>query len=66
MGGSFRAVSDTLPTIIDRAKKNDFSLPKKQKKTIHDREVLTHYIGELIQHDPLITSGLQQLKKNGI
>jgi hypothetical protein len=40
-----------LPTIIDRAKKNDFSLPKKQKKTIHDREVLTHYIGELIQHD---------------
>ena len=41
----------SLPTIIDRAKKNDFSLPKKQKKTIHDREVLTHYIGELIQHD---------------
>jgi hypothetical protein len=41
----------SLPTIIDRAKKNDFYLPKKQKKTIHDREVLTHYIGELIQHD---------------
>jgi hypothetical protein len=41
----------SLPTIIDRAKRNDFYLPKKQKKTIHDREVLTHYIGELIQHD---------------
>jgi hypothetical protein len=41
----------SLPTIIDRAKKNDLYLPKKQKKTIHDREVLTHYIGELIQHD---------------
>ena len=41
----------SLPTIIDRAKKNDLYLPKKQKKAIHDREVLTHYIGELIQHD---------------
>ncbi len=41
----------SLPTIIDRAKKNDFYLPKKQKKTIHAREVLTRYIGELIQHD---------------
>ncbi len=41
----------SLPTIIDRAKKNDFYLPKKQKKASHDREVLTNYIGELIQHD---------------
>jgi hypothetical protein len=41
----------SLPTIIKRAKQNDFYLPKKQKKTIHDREVLTNYIGELIQHD---------------
>lgn len=40
----------SLPTIIDRAKKNDFYLPKR-KKTIHDREVLTNYAGELIQHD---------------
>ena len=40
----------SLPTIIDRAKKNNFYL-KKPKKTHHDREVLTHYIGELIQHD---------------
>jgi transposase len=40
----------SLPTIINRAKKNGFYL-KKPKRTIHDREVLTHYIGELIQHD---------------
>ena len=41
----------SLPTIIDRAKKNDFYLSKKPKRTIHDREVLTNYPGELIQHD---------------
>jgi hypothetical protein len=41
----------SLPTIIDRAKKNDFYVPKKRKKKIHDREVLTNYAGELIQHD---------------
>lgn len=41
----------SLPTIIDRAKKNDFYLFKKPQKTIHDREVLTNYVGELIQHD---------------
>jgi len=40
----------SLPTIIDRAKKHGFYL-KKPQKTVHDREVLTHYIGELIQHD---------------
>ena len=40
----------SLPTIIDRAKKNDFYL-KKPKRTAHDREVLTNYVGELIQHD---------------
>ena len=41
----------SLPTIIDRARKNGFCLPKRLKKTIHDREVLTNYVGELIQHD---------------
>ena len=41
----------SLPTIIDRAKKNDLYLPKKRKKKVHDREVLTNYAGELIQHD---------------
>jgi hypothetical protein len=40
----------SLPTIINRAKKNGFYLPR-SKKTAHDREVLTHYAGELIQHD---------------
>ena len=41
----------SLPTIIDRAKKNDFYIPRKDHKKKHDREVLTNYIGELIQHD---------------
>jgi hypothetical protein len=40
----------SLPTIIDRARKNDFYL-KKPKRTVHDREVLTNYVGEIIQHD---------------
>jgi hypothetical protein len=40
----------SLPTIIDRAKKHGFYL-KKPKRSIHDREVLTHYLGELVQHD---------------
>jgi len=39
-----------LSTIIDRAKKHDFYL-KKPKRKAHDREVLTNYAGELIQHD---------------
>ena len=40
----------SLSTIIDRARKNGFYL-KKPKRTSHDREVLTRYVGELIQHD---------------
>ena len=40
----------SLPTIIDRAKRHGFYL-KKPKRTLHDREVLTRYVGELIQHD---------------
>ena len=40
----------SLTTIIDRAKKHGFYL-KKPKRSIHDREVLTRYVGELIQHD---------------
>ncbi len=40
----------SLPTIIDRAKKHGFYL-RKPKRSIHDREVLTRYVGELIQHD---------------
>jgi len=41
----------SLSTIIDRAKKNDFYLKKRHKKNPHDREVITNYIGEIIQHD---------------
>ncbi len=41
----------SLTTIIKRAKEHDFYLPKKPKKTTHDREVSTNYAGELIQHD---------------
>ena len=40
----------SLPTIIDRAKKNGFYFLRPERKT-HDREVLTNYVGELIQHD---------------
>jgi hypothetical protein len=40
----------SLPTIINRAKTHGFYL-KKPKRTLHDREVLTRYAGELIQHD---------------
>jgi len=40
----------SLPTIIDRAKKYGF-YDKKKKKKAHDREVLTNYAGQLLQHD---------------
>jgi hypothetical protein len=39
----------STPTIINRAKKNNYYILKKRKKK-HDREVLTNYPGELIQH----------------
>lgn len=41
----------SLSTIIDRAKKHDFYIPKRRREVIHDREVLTRHIGELVQHD---------------
>lgn len=41
----------SLSTIIDRAKKYGFYVKKKPKKDPHDREVLTNYVGEIIQHD---------------
>lgn len=40
----------SLPTIINRAKENGYFIEKHFKK-IHDREVLTNLIGELLQHD---------------
>jgi hypothetical protein len=39
-----------LPTIIDRAKRNNFYFLRPKGKA-HDREVITNYPGELIQHD---------------
>ena len=41
----------SLSTIIDRAKKHGFYVKRKPKKDPHDREVLTNYAGELVQHD---------------
>ena len=40
----------SIPTIIDRAKKGGFYI-KRSKSKAHDREVVTNYAGELIQHD---------------
>ena len=40
----------SLSTIINRAKANSFYLTKPKRK-VHDREVITNYPGELIQHD---------------
>ena len=40
----------SVTTVIRRAKKHGFYL-KKLKRSSHDREVLTRYVGELIQHD---------------
>ena len=40
----------SVNTIINRAKKYNFHIKKRKKKS-HDRQVLTNYIGELIQHD---------------
>jgi hypothetical protein len=40
----------SLPTIIDRAKRFGF-YDKKKKPKAYDKEVLTNYIGELLQHD---------------
>jgi len=55
----------SLPTIIDRAKRNGFYL-KKPRRSVHDQEVLTHYAGELIQHDSSHHYGRQKPVRNGI
>lgn len=43
-------VKVSVPTIISRAKDLGFYLPQREKK-VHDREVITNFAGELIQHD---------------
>jgi hypothetical protein len=40
----------SVPTIIDRAKKSGHYINKPKRKA-HDREVVTNYVGELVQHD---------------
>lgn len=40
----------SVPTVIDRARAEGYWKPKPPRK-IHDREVITNYAGELIQHD---------------
>lgn len=40
----------SVPTIIARAKEQGCYIPRPQKKA-HDREVITAFVGELIQHD---------------
>lgn len=45
-----KGIAVSLPTIIKRAKANDFYKAKTVKK-VHDREVLTNFAGELLQHD---------------
>lgn|SRR3989338_1049688 len=42
--------SVAVSTVIQHAKANGFYMPRPKRKA-HDREVLTTYIGELIQHD---------------
>lgn len=41
----------SLSTIINRAKRYNFYIKKRLKKALHDREILTNYTGQLIQHD---------------
>jgi len=44
-------ITVSVPTIIDRAKKHGCYMPRHDRSKRHDREVLTNYIGELVQHD---------------
>ena len=59
-GYNYAALNDRLKktgiqvsstTIIKRAKELDCYIPHKQKKSPHDREVITAAAGDLIQHD---------------
>lgn len=43
-------INVSVPTIISRAKENGFYL-EKRKRERHDREVITSFSGELVQHD---------------
>lgn len=45
-----KGITVSVPTIIKRAKELDCYQPRRKQK-IHDREVVTSAIGEMIQHD---------------
>ena len=47
-------ITVSVPTIINRAKENGFYMERRERKKAHDREVLTNFVGELIQHDSSI------------
>lgn len=53
----------SVNTIIDRAKKNDFYISRKTSKQIHDREVLTNHVGELLQHDSSVHNWTPYVEK---
>lgn len=44
-------ITISTTTLINRAKALGHYMPQKKKKQVHDREVLTSAIGDLIQHD---------------
>ena len=52
--GTFRLLKTgnkvSVPTIISRARKYGFYRKRKKTKA-HDQEVITNYVGELVQHD---------------
>ena len=53
-----------MPTIIDRAKRNNFYLLRPKRKD-HDKEVITNYPGELIQQlriSPDKESGVSEVR----
>lgn len=41
----------SLPTVIALAKANDYWKAKRKKENTHTRQVLTKFVGELVQHD---------------
>jgi len=45
-----KRIEISLPTIIKIAKENGFYIPRRRQK-VHNREVITRYVGELIQHN---------------
>ena len=55
----------SLPTIIDRAKRNNFYFLRPKRKA-HEKEVITNHLENLSSTTPLIISLPLMLAKNGI